>query len=74
MGTERRKDVGGGASDVLPIPGHVSGQSRRHQDAHPRAGPGAVPSLLGAEGTRTRGEPVLQQVPGEDPEAAQVSG
>ncbi|XP_073332466.1 ATP synthase mitochondrial F1 complex assembly factor 1 isoform X1 [Pagrus major] len=56
------------------VPGDVSGQGHRHQDVYPRVGTGAVPSLLREEGAGAGGEPVLQQVPGQDPEAAQVSG
>lgn len=74
VGRERWKDGGGLGSDVLLVPGDVSCQGHGHQDADPRAGPGAVPGLLGAEGSGSGGEPVLQQVPGQDPEAAQVSG
>lgn len=55
------------------VSGDVGGQGHRHQAADPRPGPGAVPSLLDAEGAGSGGEPVLQQVPGQDPEAAQVS-
>lgn len=73
MGRERWKDGGRNGTNVMFVPGDVSGQGHWHQDADPRAGPGPVPSLLGAEGARARGESVLQQVPGQDPETAQVS-
>lgn len=73
-GRERWKDGGGLGTNVMLVPGNVSGQGHRDQDADPRAGPGAVPGLLGTEGAGAGGEPVLQQVPGQDPEAAQVSG
>lgn len=74
VGRERWKDGGGHGTNVMFVPGDVSGQGHRDQDADPRAGPGAFPSLLSAEGAGAGGEPVLQQVPGQDPEAAQVSG
>ncbi len=73
-GRKRWKDGGGRDTNVMFVSGDVSGQGHRHQDADPWAGPGAVPSLLRAEGTGAGGEPVLQQVPGQDPQAAQVSG
>lgn len=63
---------GGHGTNVMFIPRDDSGQGHRHSDADSRVGSGAVPSFLSAEGTGAGGEPVLQQVPGEDPEAAQV--
>lgn len=72
-GRKRWKDGGGRGANVMFVPGNVSGQGHRNSDADPRAGPSAVPSLLSAEGAGAGGEPVLQQVPGQDPEAAQVS-
>lgn len=68
------KDVGGAGPDVILVQGHARGQDHRRQDVDPRAGPSAVPSLLCSEGTGSGGEPVLQEVPGPDPEAAQVCG
>lgn len=73
-GRLRWKDGGGRGADVLSVPGNARGPGRRHQDGDTRAGPVAVPSLLGAEAAGAGGEPVLQEVPGKDPEAAQVSG
>lgn len=58
---------------MLPVPRPVGGQSLRHQAADPRAAAGTLPSLLGAKRAGAGGEPVLQQIPGQDPEAAQVS-
>lgn len=72
VGRERWKDGGGRDTNVMFVSGHVGGQGHRHQDADPRPGPGAVPSLLGAPGAGTGGESVLQQVPGQNPKAAQV--
>lgn len=69
---ERWQDDGGAGADVVFVPRTVGRQGRRDQDADPRPGPGPLPSLLGAEGAGAGGEPVLQQVPGEDPAAAQV--
>lgn len=71
---ERWKHGGGFGTNVLHVPGDVSGQSRRHQAADSRPRPAAVPSFLRAEGTGAGGESVLQQIPGQDPETAQVSG
>lgn len=73
MGRERRKDGGRYGANVMFVPGNVSGPGHWHQDADTRAGPGPLPSLFSAEGARAGGESVLQQVPGEDPESAQVS-
>lgn len=72
MGRERWQDGGGRATNVIFVPGYVSSQGHRHQDADPRVGARAVPSLLNTQGAGSGGEPVLQQVPGKDPEAAQV--
>lgn len=72
-GRMRWKDGGGLGTDVMFVPGNVSGSGHRHSHSDPWDGPFTVPSLLGAEGAGTGGEPVLQQVPGQDPEAAQVS-
>lgn len=72
VGRERWKNVGGVAPDVMSVPGHVRGQGRRHQDVDTRTGPGAVPCLFGSEGPGSGGEPVLREIPGQDPEAAQV--
>lgn len=73
VGRERWKDGGGRDTNVMFVSGDVGGQGHRHQDADPRPGPGAVPSLLSAQEARSGGESVLQQVRGQDPEAAQVS-
>lgn len=73
-GRLRWKDGGGLGADVLFVPGNAGGQGHRHSRINPRHGPASVPGLLGAEGAGTGGEPVLRQVPGQDPEAAQVSG
>lgn len=74
VGRGRWKHGRGRAADVLPVSRHVSGQNQRHQASDPRTGPHTVPGLLGAEGSGAAGggEPVLQQIPGQDPEAAQV--
>lgn len=71
-GRKRWKDGGGHSTDVMFVPRDVSGQGHWHQNAHPRAGPVAISGLLASEGAGTGGEPVLQQVPGQNPEASQV--
>lgn len=73
VGRERWKYGGGHGPNVMFVPGNVGGQNHRYSDADPRAGPITVPSLLGSEGAGAGGKPVLQQIPGQDPEAAQVS-
>lgn len=73
-GRLRWKNGGGLGADVMFVPGNVSGPGHRHSRINPRDDTASLPGLLGAEGAGTGREPVLQQVPGQDPEAAQVSG
>lgn len=71
---ERWKHGGGPGPNVMFVSGHVGRQSRRHQADDPRPGSGAVPNLFRAEERPgPGGESVLRQIPGEDPETAQVS-
>lgn len=73
MARERGEDVGGPGADVLLVPGDAGGPGRRAPDVLSRPGPLAPPRLLGAQGAAAGGEPVLQQIPAENPAAAQVS-
>ena len=73
----RRCKHGGPGADGLLVPRPAGGASRRRPAAHPRPGPGALQELLpeeepgGAGGAG--GEPVLQPLPGADPEGTEVS-
>lgn len=72
-GRKQWENGSGRGTNVMFVSRDVSSQSHRHSDADPWTGPSAISSILGAEGAGAGGKPVLQQVPEQDREAAQVS-